>query len=311
MPLDPQVEMLLQRMAAAGLPPYPSLSPEEARRVMEARSAMTAGEPPTVGSVSDMVVPGPSGGIPLRVYTPIGHPPFPVLVYFHGGGFVLGSLETHDSLCRAIAARSECAVVSVEYRLAPEHKFPAAVEDAVADTNWVAAHASTIHCDAERLAVGGDSAGGNLATVVAHIARDAGSPRLRFQLLLYPVTDHTFSSPSYQENGAGYMLSRADMEWYRDHYLRSEADRSHPHASPLLAEELHGLPPALVITAEFDPLRDEGEAYAARMKEAGVPVELHRYSGMIHGFVRMYPVLDAGKMALDEIGDALRRALAR
>ena len=310
MPLDPQVEMLLQRVSAAGLPPYPSLSPEEARRVMEARSALTAGEPPVVEAVSDMVVPGPSGGIPLRVYTPIGHPPFPVLVYFHGGGFVLGSLDTHDSLCRAIAAHSGCAVVSVGYRLAPEHKFPAAVEDALAATRWVATNASIIRCDADRLAVGGDSAGGNLATVVALLARDAGDPKLRFQLLLYPVTDHTFSSPSYQENGAGYMLSRDDMEWYRDHYLRTEADRSHPHASPLLAEDLHGLPPALVITAEFDPLRDEGEAYAAKMRQAGVPVELHRYNGMIHGFVRMYPSLDAGKRALEEIGAALQKALA-
>jgi acetyl esterase len=310
MPLDPQAKALIEQTAAAGWPPYSTLTPEEARRVMAARAATTAGEPPAVAKLSDMKVPGPAGDIPVRIYTPEGSPSFPILVYFHGGGFALGSVDTHDALCRALCNGSGCIVASVDYRLAPEHKFPAAVEDAFAATHWVADHAPALQGDPARIAVGGDSAGGNLATVVALLARDRGGPDLRYQLLLYPVTDHTFGMPSYEENGSGYMLSRSDMEWYRDQYLSTEADRRNPLASPLLAEELRGMPPALVITAEYDPLRDEGEAYAARLAEAGVPTVLTRYNGMIHGFIRLYPVLDAGQRALRQIGTALRTSLA-
>ncbi len=310
MPLDPQVKTLIFQAAAAGLPPYPTLTPDEARRVMVERAAMTAGVPQPVAAVEDHRIPGPGGQLILRVYTPAGQGPFPVLVYFHGGGFVLGSVDTHDHLCRAITNASGCLVASVDYRLAPEHRFPAAVEDAYFATRWVAANAATLNGNPARLAVGGDSAGGNLAAVVALLARERGGPSIRHQLLLYPVTNHAFDTPSYQANGSGYMLSRADMEWYWNHYLASEADGRSPHASPLRAEELRDLPPALVITAEFDPLRDEGEAYAARLEEAGVSVVLTRYEGMIHGFLRFHNVLDQGQRAVEQIGAALREATA-
>ncbi len=309
MPLDPQARALIEQSAAAGLPPYPTLAPTDARRVMELRTAMTTGDPPPVARVEDRRMPGP-GGLLLRLYTPDGPGPLPVLVYFHGGGFVLGSVDTHDHLCRALANAAGCLVASVDYRLAPEHRFPAAVEDSYAATCWVAANAASLGADPTRVAVGGDSAGGNLAAVVALLARDQGSPTLCHQLLLYPVTDYSFDTPSYRENASGFMLGRADMEWYWSHYLATEVDGLHPHASPLRAEDLRGLPPALVITAEFDPLRDEGEAYAERLREAGVRTTLTRYEGMIHGFVRMAPALDQGKRALAQIGGALREAFS-
>ncbi|MGE5619677.1 MAG: alpha/beta hydrolase [Sphingomonadaceae bacterium] len=308
MPLDPQVKALIEQAAAAGLPPYPSLTPVEARQVMMMRTASIAGDPPTVARVEDRWIAGPGGPLRVRLYTPAGRDPFPILVYFHGGGFVVGNVDTHDSLCRAIANAGGCIVASVDYRLAPEHKFPAAVEDAYAATRWVAGNAALLGGDPDRLAVGGDSAGGNLAAVVALRARDEEGPRIRHQLLIYPVTDYSFDTPSYRENGSGYMLSRADMEWFWAHYLASEADGRHFHASPLRAEDLSGLPPALVLTAEFDPLRDEGEAFAARLWDSGVPVTLTRYEGMVHGFVRFLSTLDAAKKAVDQIGEALREA---
>ncbi|MHB8992779.1 MAG: alpha/beta hydrolase, partial [Chloroflexota bacterium] len=197
------------------------------------------------------------------------------------------------------------------YRLAPEHKFPAAVDDTYAATRWVADNAAVLGADPDCIAVGGDSAGGNLATVVALRARDEEGPRLCHQLLLYPVTNYGFDTPSYRENGSGYMLTLADMEWFWAHYLAGEVDGRHPHASPLRAEDLSGLPPALVLTAEFDPLRDEAEAYAARLREAGVPVTLTRYDGMVHNFVRLYAALDGGRRALDQVGGALREAFSR
>lgn len=309
MPLDPQVRALIDQASAAGLPPYPTLSAEEARRVMVLRMAMTAGEPQAVAAVSNRQIPGPDGPLLLRTFTPAGSGPFPILVYFHGGGFVVGSVETHDHLCRALANASGCIVASVEYRLAPEHKFPAAVDDAFAATRWVTDNAADLLGDARRIAVGGDSAGGNLAAATALRARDEGGPALRYQLLIYPVTNHNFDTPSYHENGSGYMLSRADMEWYWNHYLAREEDGLHPYASPLRAEDLHGLPPALVATAEYDPLRDEGEAYANRLREAGVPVAFTRYNGLIHGFLRYHNVLDRIRQALDEMGAALRETM--
>lgn len=309
MPLDPQVKAVMEQVAAAGLPPNPTLTPEEARRNMAVRTALTAGEPQQVATVADRWIPGPAGQLMVRVYSPAGTGPFPILVYFHGGGFVVGSVDTHDALCRAITNASGCLVVSVDYRLAPEYPFPAAVQDSYAATEWVAAHGAELNGDPARIAVGGDSAGGNLAAVVALVAREQGGPALRYQLLIYPVTDYGFDTLSYRQNGTGYMLSRADMEWYWKHYLASEADGRHPHVSPLRAEELRGLPPALVITAEFDPLRDEGEAYAARLKEAGVSVVLSRYEGVIHNFVRLHTVLDQGKRAIQEIGTALQEAM--
>ncbi len=212
-------------------------------------------------------MPGPAGALGLRIYTPVeagGPGALPVLVFFHGGGWVVGNLDTHDGLCRRLANAAGCLVVSVDYRLAPEARFPAAVDDAYAATRWVAARASSFGGDGTRLAVGGDSAGGNLAAVVSLLAHERGAPPLRFQLLLYPVTDFAFDTPSYRENGEGYLLTRANMEWYAGHYLRDGADRRHPHAAPLRAADVGGSPPTMVITAQYDPLRDEGEAYAVR-----------------------------------------------
>ncbi len=307
MALDPQARAVLDQITAAGGPAINEMSVEEARRAFAEMAAMQ-GEPEPVARVEDHTVPGPAGGIRVRVYAPAGQGPWPVLVYYHGGGWVIGSIETYDALCRALANAAGCIVASVEYRLAPEHPFPAAVEDAYEAALWVAANAAGFGGDASLIAVGGDSAGGNLAAVVAHIARDRGRPALKFQLLVYPATDAACDTPSCRENADGYLLTRDAMLWFRDYYLRSEADWSHPHASPLRARNFAGLPAALVITAEYDPLRDEGERYAERLREAGVPVQLARYDGMIHGFFAMGAVLDQGRRAMQQAAAALRRA---
>jgi acetyl esterase len=249
--------------------------------------------------------------MPVRLYTPPGRGPFPVLVYFHGGGWVIGNIAAYDPTCRALTNAAGCVVVSVEYRLAPEHKFPAAPEDCYAALQWVATNAAAINGEPARLAIGGDSAGGNLTAVVAQMARDRGGPPLVYQVLVYPVTDYNYNTASYRENADGYLLTRDAMGWFWNHYLRSQADGSNPLASPLRAPNLRGLPPALVLTAEFDPLRDEGEAYAARLQETGVPVTLKRYDGMIHGFFSLGTVLDQGKQAMADAAAALRGAFAR
>jgi acetyl esterase/lipase len=310
MPLDPQAQALLEQMAASNMPERDTLTPEEVRANMRAMvGVLGEGEP--VARVEDRVIPGPAGPIPARIYTPTGTGPFPVLVYFHGGGWVIGDIETHDGTCRSLCNGAGCIVVSADYRLAPEHRFPAAPEDCYAATVWVARQATTFDGDASRLAVGGDSAGGNLAAVVSLMARDRGGPSLAFQVLIYPATDQRMQAPSIEENGEGYYLTTRDMVWFRGHYLANERDMADPLASPLLAPDLRGLPPALVITAEFDPLRDEGEAYGRKLAEAGVPATISRYDGMIHGFVRMAPVLDQGKVAIGESCRALQAAFAR
>ena len=308
MPLDPQAQAVLDLYRAAGIPPTHMLSVAEARAGMIARAAAVPGEPEPVARLEDRALPGPSGEIPIRIYTPAGQGPRPVLVYFHGGGWVLGNLETHDRVCRSLANAAGCVVVSVDYRLAPEHRFPAAAEDAYAATRWVAENAAALGIDGARLAVGGDSAGGNLAAVVALMARDRGGPALGQQLLIYPVTDHDFETPSYREHAEGFLLWRESMVWFWDHYLPDVAGRDDPYASPLRAAELRGLPPAYVITAEYDPLRDEGEAYAARLREAGVPVVSKRYPGMLHGFFGTAHVVDLAGQAIREAGEALRAA---
>lgn len=272
-------------------------------------AAQLDAEPPAVAHVEDRTVPGPGGPIPVRLYTPDVARPCPVLVFFHGGGWVLGDLETHDVPCRELANAAGCMVIAVDYRLAPEHKFPAASEDAFAATKWVAENAESISVDPKRIAVGGDSAGGNLAAAVALMAKDRGGPALAYQLLVYPITNHAFGSDSYVENADGYGLSRDGMKWFWEQFLASAADGAHPYASPLLAPELRGLPPALVITAEYDPLRDEGEAYAERLRQAGVTVKCSRYDGMIHGFFRS-PVLDPARTGIREAAAALRAAFA-
>ncbi|MGH7788401.1 MAG: alpha/beta hydrolase [Candidatus Binatia bacterium] len=309
MPLDPQAQALLDQLAAMGGKSLSSMPVAEARQMMEMLSAMRGSEV-AIETVGDRRVPGPRGDIPVRVYQPKGSG-LPVLVYFHGGGWVLGGLETHDGVCRSLAAGAGCAVVSVDYRLAPEHKFPAAAEDCYAATQWVAAHAAEIGADAKRLAVGGDSAGGNLAAVVAQMARDRQGPSVIFQLLVYPATDAAFDTPSYHENAEGYLLTTQDMRWFWNHYLNSPADAENPIASPLRARSLAGLPPALVITAEFDPLRDEGELYGRRLDDAGVHTKVSRYDGMIHGFFGMGMLIDKAKAAVQEAVGTLRLAFAR
>jgi acetyl esterase len=232
-------------------------------------------------------------------------------VFYHGGGWVIGDLEVADRPCRSLCAGAGCVVVSVDYRLAPEHRFPAAADDAYAAAQWVSAHAADLGADPARLAVGGDSAGGNLTAVVALMARDQGGPPIAFQLLIYPVAGCDLDTVSYRDNAEGYLLTRAAMEWFWGHYIPDEAARRHPYASPLSAENLAGLPPAFVVTAEYDPLRDEGEAYAERLRRAGVPVTLKRYAGMIHGFFQLAGVLDQGRQVLTDASSALREALTK
>ena len=305
MSLDPQVKEILAEAAALGLPAYHNLSPTEARLQM-LDLAPPVDSLLTVKRVENRGIPGSAGEIPIRLYYPAGDPPFAVLVYFHGGGWVIGDLDTHHGVCHALAKTSGCLVVSVDYRLAPEHCHPAAVEDAYAATNWVAENSDAIQADPDRLAVGGDSAGGHLAAVVALMARDRKGPRIDLQVLIYPITNYDFNTPSYAENKEGYLLTRDLMKWFWRHYVKDEGEANHPYVSPLQAENLKDLPPALIITAEYDPLRDEGEAYGKRLQEAGVKVALSRYPGMIHAFVRMTARLDKAREAVDEIAGTVR-----
>jgi acetyl esterase len=309
MPLDPQAQRVVDAMAALNLKPVENSTPAEARESIRARTA-ALGPFEEVAAVADHRVPVAGGEITVRLYSPGGPGPHPVLVYYHGGGWVIGDLYTHDGLCRSITNAARCAVASVDYRLAPESKYPVPVEDSYAALRWVTANAARLGLDPRRVAVGGDSAGGNLATVAAILARERGGPALVHQVLIYPVTDHDLDTASYLENATGYVLTREGMRWFWTHYLAREAQGGEPHASPLRTASLAGLPPALVITAEHDPLRDEGEAYAARLRDAGVPVTLTRYPGMFHGFVRMTRILDKARTALDEIAGSLQKAFA-
>jgi acetyl esterase len=307
MPLTAQAKAFLDEVAAKGSPPAYTLPPAEAR--LNRDVPLEPG--PEVASAEDHAIPHPTGTIPVRVYTPHGNGPFPVLVWFHGGGWVIGSLESADGTCRRLTAGAACTVVSVAYRLAPEWKFPTAAEDSYAATVWVARNAPSINVDTSRLAVGGDSAGGNLATVVALMSRDRGGPPIVFQLLIYPVTDRNFSTNSYRENATGYRLTRDHMRWYWDHYLRTDADAANPYAAPLQAADLSGLPPALIITAEFDPLRDEGEAYAEGLRQAGVPTTCTRYAGVPHLFYMVPGRIAEARRAIDQSCAALKTAFGR
>lgn len=306
--LDPQAEAILQQRAQMNLPPLNTLTPAQARERVKSLAALLA-QPEAVSNVENLTITGPGGQIPLRIYTPQGEGPFPILVYFHGGFFVVEDLDTEDNLCRSLSNGTCCIVVSVDYRLAPEHKFPAAVEDAYAAIKWVADKANYINGDPARIAVGGISAGGNLAAVVAIMARDRGGPGLIYQLLINPGIDYSrFDTKSYQKYADGYFLTKADMEWGCANYLNCEEDRLNPLVSPLQAPELIGLPPALVITSEFDVLRDEGESYAKRLRKAGVSVRYRRYKGMIHGFMVMDGLLDRARTSIEEASTALREA---
>ncbi|WXG44912.1 MAG: alpha/beta hydrolase [Promethearchaeati archaeon SRVP18_Atabeyarchaeia-1] len=310
--LDPQAAALLKQMAQLKMPELHTLTPKAARDMMDAGIKMIAGKPEKVSKVEDLKIPGPAGQIPVRVYTPEGKGPFPVFVYYHGGGFVIGNVPQSDNFCRGVANRAACVVVSVEYRLAPEHKYPAAVDDSYTTTKWVSKNADRINGDPHRIAVGGDSAGGNLAAVVSLKARDEGEKFPIYQVLIYPATDLTGTSTvSRNEFAEGYFLTKADMLWFGEQYFKKGQDPRVPYASPLLAPDVDKLPPALIITAGFDPLRDEGEAYGERLKKAGVPAKVSRYAGMIHGFTSMDGAIDKAKEAMNEVAASLSEAFKR
>lgn len=313
MPVDPQCQFLLDQMAASDSK-MTELDPPAARAVGDAGLTMTAAFAPPVdlASVTDTTFPGPGGEVPIRVYRPHGDGLLPGVVFFHGGGFVIGTIDTHDTVCRLLAAEAGAVVVSVEYRLAPEHPFPAGVEDCIAATAWVAAEAASLDIDAARLVVCGDSAGGNLAAVVAQRARDHG-PALAFQALMYPAVDADRAHyPSVTDNAEGYLLEAETMAWFQQHYVAdgAEVDPHDPRISPLRAPSLAGVAPAYVVTAEYDPLRDEGEAYAAALEAAGVPVEMVRYDGMIHGFWNFIGLVDRATEATVAMAAAIRGAVS-
>jgi acetyl esterase len=304
--LHPQVDAIRREWLAAGVGPVHELSVAEARAAVLADLEPTEREP--VAEVIDTMVPGPAGELSARFYLPQAARPLPALVYFFGGGWVLGSLETVDAVCRRLANAASCAVVSVAYRRAPENPFPAGLEDCYAATRWVAEHGAERGLEADRIAVGGASAGGNLAAAVALLALERGGPRLAFQLLVYPPLDHRAVIPSMRERQDRPFFSPEDAAWCWSHYLAEPADGESPLASPLRASDLRGLPPALVITAELDPLRDEGELYAARLREANVPTEVVRFDGVMHGFFSLPERLDAAAEAQALAASALKRA---
>jgi acetyl esterase len=309
MPVDPQIQTLLTLRAA--LPELHTLSVEAARIQFAARD-FPGLRKPEVASAVNRDMQGPAGSMGLRIYTPLGEGPFPLIVFFHGSGFVVCSLDTHDGMCRNLCAGTGCLVVSVDYRLAPEHKFPAAPDDCLAATRWAVANAGGLGADPGRVLVAGDSAGANLAAVTALRIRDEGGPRLLGQLLIYPVTDYYEpGTPSMVENAEGFGLTRAGMIWFWNHYLADASHGKHPHASPFRAADLAGLPPALVVTAEYDPLRDEGESYAERLLQAGVPTEMKRWDGMNHGFFFWPGVVDRAGDAMDEACEWVRSVLSQ
>jgi acetyl esterase len=289
--LDPAAKTLLDLLASRNVPSYDKMPAAEARAMYRDRRALTQPEPQQVASVQQLAAPRPDGSaVPLRAYRPQGSQPhevLPAMVYYHGGGHTIGDLDTHDTLCRELCNRSGNAVISVDYRLGPEYKFPSAVDDSWTALQWVAAQAQTLAIDPDRLAVGGDSAGGNLAAVMALTARDHGAPRLTYQLLIYPVTDFRYATASQKSNGKGYLLTREVIDYFTDNYLPPNADRLDWRISPALAADFSGLPPAFVLTAGYDPLLDEGLEYADKLKAAGNAVDYVCFSGQIHGFITM------------------------
>ena len=304
MAYHPQAEELLDFIAESGAPPLTEMTPEEARQVPAILMELV-GSGPEVDAVRDIEIPGPAGAIPARVYEPSSDPAGTV-VYYHGGGWVFGSVEDWDAVCRALAVESNARVVSVDYRLAPEHRFPAAADDAFAALVWVGEQYA-----GSPIVVAGDSAGGNLAAVSALRAREAGGPEIALQLLVYPVVDCDSTRPSYAEcTGTKYLLNKAEVAWFWDHYVPDESQRSHPHASPLRASSLEGLPPAYIVIAQHDPLRDEGLAYAAALEAAGVPVAVSRHDDQIHAFFVLVNLMESADKAVTEAGVAIRDAVA-
>ena len=314
MPMDPTARTIAESMSAM----FPEIdftrSGTEHRRLLrEAAHDVLPGASEPIGSVEDRRIEGPAGEIPIRVYRPVdaGAAPLPIALFTHGGGWVLCDLDSHDDVCRALSNASGAVVVAVDYRLAPEHRFPVGLEDAWAALLWVAEHAGEIGGDATRLAVVGDSAGGNLAAVLALMARDRGGPALAQQVLIYPVIDCRFDTPSHLDPGNPHVLQSDEVRYFWQEYLADPTDGQKPYASPIRAESLAGLPPALVLTAEFDALRDEGEAYAKRLAAEGVATEATRYDGMMHSFVTFLDALPDARRAIDQVGTALRGAWKR
>jgi acetyl esterase len=303
--LDPDAAAVFKAFQEAGRPPYETVSPTEARELYLRGRVVTNPEPPELKSVEPLAIPSPAGSIPARVYTPkaprLSNGLAPALVFFHGGGWVIGDLDSHDVVCRKLADEGRLIVISVDYRLAPEHKFPAAVDDAIAATKWIADNAKQLGIDASRLSVGGDSAGGNLAAVVAIAARDGNGPAIAGQVLIYPATDFAMTHASHREPETSILLTHSVIKWFRDHYLGS-ADGHDWRASPARANTLVGLPPAYVLTAGADPLRDEGDEYAQRLKQAGVAVTYKHFPGQFHGFFTMGKLLQQANVAASEIG---------
>ena len=312
--LHPQAQALLTLIEERGIPPTHTLTPPDARTLYRDRRGFTQPAPPAIGEVRDLSAEGPHGAIPVRLYRPLdavrdSGRALPVLVYFHGGGWVIGDLDTHDTLCRELANGSGCAVIAVDYRMAPEHRFPTAVDDCIAATRWVRQQATALGLDGDRLAVGGDSAGGNLAAVVAIAARDAGDLPIRYQLLIYPATDMRRGAPSHTTNGTGYLLTRDTITYFHDHYIDEIRHDLDWRASPLLHTDLSKLPPALVLTAGFDPLRDEGHQYALALTQAGNRATYVCFERQIHGFITMGRVLEEANAAVSMCAAELRRAL--
>ena len=308
--IDPEAKAYLDATAALGLPPLAEQGPVQARLQNHDRAPSLAGEVEEVALVRDGRLPGPGGHIPFRRYSPAPDRTLPALLYLHGGGWVVGDLDTHDSVCRALARRAGCVVLALDYRLAPENPFPAAVDDAWAGLNWLRDHAAEVGADPDRIAVGGDSSGGNLSAVLALRARDRGGPRLAAQVLIYPVTDCDFNTTSYREAATGYGLTSESMAWYWDNYIADSERRRSPDASPMRAQDHTGLAPALIITCELDPLASEGIAYAELLKKSGVSVEHIHELGMIHGYIRMAGVTSRTSKSWDDCARFLGRELA-
>jgi acetyl esterase len=310
--IDPQVQAVLTAMEQNGIPAVHTLDPNTARQAYLSRKDLVQPDARAVGEVKDMAIEAADHKIPVRYYHPSTRPgpiALPALVYFHGGGFVIGNIESHDRLCRELCVQANCVVISVDYRLAPEHRYPAAGLDCLAATRWVHSHAAHLGIDPTRIAVGGDSAGGQLAAVTTLALRDDPQLKLAFQLLIYPVTDVLMTSDSIERNGQGYILGKLDLVYFYQHYFENEADKADPMASPLRAPDLSGLPPALVLTAGYDPLHDEGYAYADALSNAGVPTQYICFARQVHGFILMGKLIDEANFAVSTCALALRRAL--
>ena len=312
MRLDPDAAAVLQRVREASIPPWHTMTPKRGREVYDERARLFAGPKQPAGTVWDATIPAPHGELPIRIYRPEAGPPRPIFLYLHGGGWTFGDLDSHDHLCRRIAAAADCMVVSLAYRLAPEHRYQDQLDDVTTAIRWLTAHGDELGGDPTRIAVGGDSAGGNLSAGATLRLRDEGGPKVALQVLIYAATAPYFDTLSCHENGEGYWLTRADLMWFWDNFLGPDpAARHDPYAAPGTAPDLRDAPPTLVITAAFDPLRDEGEVFGYKLRAAGVPVHIRRFTGMIHGFIALPAPIPAGNRAVGMIADATRRAWGR